>query len=127
MWLPQDEEQQGWELGGWCPAVPPGIWGTQLWIATWGEISLTGENLFYILWFSWGVSKPAIFPCRIGRMSVAGAHGASGRLCLGVTANLARVLESNQAQGGGGFGRMLTGTLGRCYFGLSRGARPYVV
>lgn len=42
-------------------------------------------------------------------------------------ASLAFVLKSNQAQGVGGFGRTVPGTLGRCYFGLSGGVKLYVV
>lgn len=51
-WLPWDEEQQGWEHGGWCPAVLPCFSGTQLCTAAWGEIPCTRTNLFCVLWFS---------------------------------------------------------------------------
>lgn len=87
MWLPEDEEQQGWDLGNWCLCCAVPLLGDAA-LDIWGEISFIGKNLFCILWFSWGMSRPAIFPCQIGRMFVARANAASGRLCLSVTVQI---------------------------------------
>lgn len=79
---------------GWCPAVLQCLWGIQLCIATWGEISVTGTNLSRILWFSWDVSKPMMFLCPIGHVSVTAANGSSGRLCVGVAVQIWLVCSS---------------------------------